>query len=339
LKKFALKDVAGGYRLMVNASPFTKLTPEDVSDAYRSILGREPESDAAIRHHLARHTNVQSLRQALLSSKEYHSRASVSYFQQEVARGYDTPPCRIDTEVPAPVMAQLLERIRRQWTILGEEEPYWGVLTDDRFKSDMIDEGALAAFRDSGLGNVLMIDNAIQRGLPSRIGGTCVELGCGVGRITRHLAGRFDKVIAVDISPGNLRLCEQYLANAGIGNVETLLLQNLDDLAHIGPFDWFYSVIVLQHNPPPIQRLVLESLLPQIRSGGGFIFQTISDLPGYEFIAEQYLATDDPVMEIHSLPQRSVFKLIDNANLKLNAVRMDAMLQAYGSYTYEGYKP
>jgi 2-polyprenyl-3-methyl-5-hydroxy-6-metoxy-1,4-benzoquinol methylase len=263
----------------------------------------------------------------------------MSYFHEEVARGYDAPPCRIETEVPAPVMAKLLERIRRQWTILGEEEPYWGVLVDERFKSDTIDESALAAFHDSGLANALMIDTATRRGLPSRIGGTCVELGCGVGRITRHLAARFDKVVAIDISPGNLRLCEQYLASAGIGNVETRLLQNLDDLAHIGPFDWFYSVIVLQHNPPPIQRLVLETLLPQIRSGGGFVFQTVSDLPGYEFIAEQYLATDDPVMEIHSLPQRSIFKLIDQANLKLNAVRMDAMLAAYGSYTYEGYRP
>lgn len=339
MKKFTLKDVAGGCRLIVNASPFKKLTPEDVAEGYRSILGREPESDAAVRHHLARHSNVESLRQTLLNSKEYMSRVSMAYFQQEVARGYDSPPCRIDTEVSASVMTQLLERIRRQWTILGEEEPYWGVLTDARFKSEKMDEGALAAFRDSGLGNVLMIDNATQRGLPSRVGGTCVELGCGVGRITRHLAGRFDKVIAIDISPGNLRLCEQYLASAGIGNVETLLLQDLDVLAHLGPFDWFYSVIVLQHNPPPIQRMILESLLPQIRSGGGFIFQTISDLPGYEFIAEQYLATEDPVMEIHSLPQRTVFELIDNANLKLNAVRMDAMLQAYGSYTYEGYRP
>jgi 2-polyprenyl-3-methyl-5-hydroxy-6-metoxy-1,4-benzoquinol methylase len=302
-------------------------------------LGREPESDAVLHHHLARHSNVQSLRQTLLNSKEYRAKEQMSYFQQELARGYNSPPCRIDTEVPAPVMAQLLERIRRQWTKLGEEEPHWGVLTDERFKSDIIDEEALAAFRETGVGSALMIDSAIQRGVPSRVGGICVELGCGVGRVTRHLADRFDKVIAIDISPGNLRHCEQYLTSAGIENVETFLLQSLDDLAQIGQFDWFFSVIVLQHNPPPIQRMILESLLPQIRSGGGFVFQTVSDLPGYEFVAEQYLATDDTVMEIHSLPQRDVFKLIDCANLKLNAARMDPWMGAYGSFTYEGYRP
>ena len=32
-------------------------------------------------------------------------------------------------------------------------------------------------------------------------GGVCVEVGCGPGRMTRLLAGRFDRVIAVDVSP------------------------------------------------------------------------------------------------------------------------------------------
>src|ERR671936_920920 len=37
-------------------------------------------------------------------------------------------------------------------------------------------------------------------------GGACVEVGCGPGRMTRHLAERFDRVVAVDVSPGMLAL-------------------------------------------------------------------------------------------------------------------------------------
>src|SRR3989442_10706589 len=48
-------------------------------------------------------------------------------------------------------------------------------------------------------------------------GRTCVEVGCGPGRMTRHLAQRFDRVVAVDVSPAMLRL-----ASAGVDspNVE-----------------------------------------------------------------------------------------------------------------------
>lgn len=313
------------------------LTREEVIAGYRYILGREPESEAALNGHAINHEDTSALRQTLLSSEEFMSgQGQISI--NGLAQGYWSRPRQIDTEVSAPHMSQLIERIRRQWSRLGAEEPYWGVLTDERFKSEKIDKDALADFRESGLETASLIDGAKQRGIPSKVGGTCVELGCGVGRITRHLASRFEKIIAIDISPGNLALCKQYMESEGIKNVETVLLKNLDDLALIEPFDWFFSVIVLQHNSPPVQRKILEMLLPRIRAGGAFIFQTVSDLPGYEFIVEQYLATDDPVMEIHALPQRSVLKLLENAKLNLNAARMDPWVGAYGSYTYEGYK-
>src|SRR5436853_398788 len=56
--------------------------------------------------------------------------------------------------------------------------------------------------------------------------GTCFELGCGVGRVTRFLAERFRKVVAADISPGNLEVCKQYLRNEGVNNVELLQIKD-----------------------------------------------------------------------------------------------------------------
>ena len=40
-------------------------------------------------------------------------------------------------------------------------------------------------------------------------GGTCVEVGCGPGRMTGQLAERFGRVIAVDVSPAMLDLARQ----------------------------------------------------------------------------------------------------------------------------------
>jgi len=78
-------------------------------------------------------------------------------------------------------------------------------------------------------------------------GGTCVEVGCGPGRMTRHLAERFERVVAVDVSPEMLRLAR---AEVDAPNVELLLvpgstLEGVEDRVA----DVVVCYLVLQHLP------------------------------------------------------------------------------------------
>jgi SAM-dependent methyltransferase len=78
-------------------------------------------------------------------------------------------------------------------------------------------------------------------------GGTCLEVGCGPGRMTGALAERFDHVVAVDVSPAML---ERALANVTATNVVFRLvsgerLDGLDD----GSADAVVCYLVLQHLP------------------------------------------------------------------------------------------
>jgi ubiquinone/menaquinone biosynthesis C-methylase UbiE len=78
-------------------------------------------------------------------------------------------------------------------------------------------------------------------------GGACVEVGCGPGRMTGHLASRFDRVIAVDVSPAMLDLARR---SVKAGNVEFRLvsgsrLETLDDRVA----DVLVCYLVLQHLP------------------------------------------------------------------------------------------
>src|SRR6478735_10371022 len=50
-------------------------------------------------------------------------------------------------------------------------------------------------------------------------GGVCVEVGCGPGRMTGALAERFDRVLALDVSPAML---DQARATVNADNVELL---------------------------------------------------------------------------------------------------------------------
>jgi ubiquinone/menaquinone biosynthesis C-methylase UbiE len=78
-------------------------------------------------------------------------------------------------------------------------------------------------------------------------GGTCVEVGCGPGRMTGALAERFDHVIAVDVSPAML---EQARANVTAGNVrfQPVSGERLDGVDD-GVADVLVCYLVLQHLP------------------------------------------------------------------------------------------
>lgn len=78
-------------------------------------------------------------------------------------------------------------------------------------------------------------------------GGTCVEVGCGPGRMTGALAERFDRVVALDVSPAML---EQARANVPAPNVEFVAVpgERLDGVpdANAGTLVCY---LVLQHLP------------------------------------------------------------------------------------------
>jgi ubiquinone/menaquinone biosynthesis C-methylase UbiE len=78
-------------------------------------------------------------------------------------------------------------------------------------------------------------------------GATCVEVGCGPGRMTGALAERFEHVVAVDVSSAML---EQARANVPAPNVRFQLVsgERLDGVGD-GIADALVCYLVLQHLP------------------------------------------------------------------------------------------
>ena len=255
-------------------------------------------------------------------------------FHLRLAQGFGTPPRPVESEVEPAVLAALFARTQAQWRKLGETDPHWSVLTHDSYRAGRIDAAARAEFYETGRGNADLVELMEQRTGLSLGRGVCLELGCGVGRITRHLAAKFERVIAVDISPGNLALAGEYLAEEGVTNVDLVLMEDIAEIESLPAFDVLFSLIALQHNSPPVQDHILDRLLAKIRPGGGALFQAVTNLPGYGFVAADYLAGGDEVMEIHALPQVRVSGLLRRHGLDLHEVAMDAWLDAYGSNTF-----
>ena len=78
-------------------------------------------------------------------------------------------------------------------------------------------------------------------------GGVCVEVGCGPGRMTAQLADRFDRVLALDVSPAML---ERARAAVTAENVEFRAVsgKGLDGI-EAESADTLVCYLVLQHLP------------------------------------------------------------------------------------------
>lgn len=104
-----------------------------------------------------------------------------------------------------------------------------------------------------------------------------VDLGCGVGRLTRVLAARARSVTAIDVSAEMLaraRELNAHLANVAWIQGDGLSLQPLD----AGAVDAVVSHVVFQHIPDPAVTLGYVAEMGRVlRPGGWAAFQVSTD--------------------------------------------------------------
>ena len=104
-----------------------------------------------------------------------------------------------------------------------------------------------------------------------------LEIGCGVGRVTRALAKLFGEVHGVDVSGEMIARAGQFLRDMPNAHVHQ---NNGKDLSVVGPleFDFAFSTIVFQHIP---SREVIENYVREVnrllRPGALFKFQVQGD--------------------------------------------------------------
>jgi len=169
-----------------------------------------------------------------------------------------------------------LDRHRTEWEELAELDPLWAILSDPsrRFGRWKLDEFFATGERE--------IEAALARaethGLPRRHE-IAVDLGCGVGRLSRALATRFGNVHGIDISErmvATARRLSRDLPNCHFHVNADPALSEFDDAA----VDLVYSVLVLQHMPTRSTiEAYLRSMMRILRPGGIAMFQLPSHVP------------------------------------------------------------
>ena len=197
---------------------------------------------------------------------------------------YLRPPFLRPARGTAVPRAEELRDLQNVWEAQAKSDPLWAILSeqDKRGRGWKLEE-----FFAAGETQVAAwFERFAAAGVEVR-GGSAVDFGCGVGRLTQALARRFDHVTGVDISPTMVELARRLNR---YGTKAQYILNSTEALAFIpsGSADFVLSFITLQHIRPHIATGYIKEFFRIAKPGAAIFFQ----LPSH--LRDEYARLDVP---------------------------------------------
>ncbi len=294
---------------------------DEVVWAYRLILGREPESEDAVRATINKHDRLPELRQTFLRSHEFKNKYKILGASPFLPLNLKKNEIEYDaTEVQ---LAECLAKIKAAWSHLGNIRPHFSVLTNKQFLPGTFAQHSEAFWLSGEQDAARAMEMLARHDFVNPEAKSCLEYGCGVGRVTMALAKRFALVIAYDISEGHLSLAERRAQEVGVFNCRFQICPDRL-ITSLSPCDFFFSRIVFQHNPPPVIYHLIKNALRALNPDGIAIFQVPTYRIGYRFSINEWLSADHALdMQMHCIPQEAVFQIVADEKCVALEVRED----------------
>ena len=156
------------------------------------------------------------------------------------------------------------------WEGFAQEDALWAILTDPSKKRGRWNRDDF--FKTGGKEIQTIASYLKQHGwMPT--GGAALDFGCGVGRLSRALSNRFERVIGVDVSETMIRKA----AELNLNYLSTIEFRhnpspNLDLIPN-NSIAFIYSAIVLQHISKREALFFVEEFLRKLEPNGIAVFQ------------------------------------------------------------------
>ena len=163
-----------------------------------------------------------------------------------------------------------LEEINKNWTLLGEQDPMWAILSDPEKRGNRWQRDE---FFETGKQWIKQLFDRLHKTGISVSRGKALDFGCGVGRLTQALAEYFESVDGVDIASSMINSAQQL--NRFPDRV-TYHLNMRGDLSLFpsNQYDFVCSMIVLIHIPRELQKSYLNDFLRILKPGGIVYFES-----------------------------------------------------------------
>ena len=154
------------------------------------------------------------------------------------------------------------------WKSYGKTNPYFGVLSDDKYKTDNMTEDSLAEFFESGESFVKETEERLNLSFQESLANKSIlDFGCGVGRLSLAF-GKVpgSTVTGIDISQEMLAEAQRNGDSLGLTNVK-FHQYNGYELLLTEKFDFINSYIVFQHIERPTGFRLLNELCQGMNMG------------------------------------------------------------------------
>ncbi len=146
-------------------------------------------------------------------------------------------------KVDSATHARWLSDTRRFWDADSRfQAKYRRICSSPDFDATT-DEGVLQRLWEEETDQAMAL---LLRGIPLGPGWTCLEIGCGIGRLLKPLAGKCKQVIGVDLSENMVHWSREYLADAPNAHVhlnDGCSLPEIEDAS----VDFVCSHLAFQH--------------------------------------------------------------------------------------------
>ncbi len=167
------------------------------------------------------------------------------------------------------------------WEEWGRRDPYFGVITDPKYRRSAMKEVDKREFFESGRRHVDYVMRTIHDHIDSDFHPRSVlDFGCGVGRTLVSFAQIARKAVGLDVSVSMLDEAKRNCQERELRNVQ--LAQSDDAISSLTePVDLIHSCIVFQHVAADRGRLIFRNLLKHLAPRGIGAFHLLYSKSGY----------------------------------------------------------
>jgi SAM-dependent methyltransferase len=222
-------------------------------------------------------------------------------------------------------MNEELSSVQQAWEKLGRKDPLWAVLTYPRMKGGKWKQEDFFARGEeeiqSTLGHLARLGRTVRTG-------RALDFGCGVGRLSRALSFRFDKVDAVDISTSMIERARALNRDRPQIKFHINVRADLTIITDHS-IDFLYSNIVLQHMDPALVRSYLREFARVLAPDGVLVFQMPSapavNAKGLlvRILPDSLLTWLRHGMQMHAIQRAEVEALLKELGLSVLDVQRD----------------
>jgi SAM-dependent methyltransferase len=153
------------------------------------------------------------------------------------------------------------------WEKWGKQNPYFGVLTDDKFRAENITEELRSELLETGRVHVQRVLSMASSQFGTLARSSALDFGCGVARLVIPFAREFEQVTGVDVSVGMLETARRNCDERDLSNVDFVLSD--DRLSRVTRnYDFIHAYLVFQHIPVRRGQTIIRELLKHLSDGG-----------------------------------------------------------------------